>query len=119
MKVTSSYYLRNNFFYLFTDRNGDGLYTATEDEWVRTYGMGRGFTIDKICVPQGAAEDCSVDKVNILFKRPEPDAIISFDNGEGFNPTTRVRFVLKSPRDDLLSVLVETAGQISVQRYVE
>lgn len=108
-----------DFFYLFTDTNTDGFYTAGGSEWVQTYSIGRGFLIDRICIPQGVSENCAIDKANILFKRPEPDAIISVDDGGGFDPATRVRIVVMSPQNDKLSVLVETTGQISVERYSE
>jgi hypothetical protein len=111
----------NNFFFRFTDTNSDGLYTPGGSEWVETYNIGNRYLIDRICVPDGGSgEDCSVNTLNILFQRPEPDAIINATvAGGGYEQYDRARIVLISPQEDMLSVLVETTGQISVQRYEE
>ena len=104
--------------FLFTDVNGDGLYTSA-GEWIETYMLERGYRIDRVCVPSGLSEDCLVTEANILFRRPEPDAVINASFGSGFSQYGRVRIVIASPQGDKMSVLVEGAGQISVQRYTD
>ncbi len=107
----------NRSFTLFTDANEDGVYTSAGSEWVETYNLGQGYLIERICVPDGETEDCLVTDLSILFKRPEPDAIIRASFGSGFSQYERARIVVMSPREDRMSILVEAAGQISVQRY--
>jgi hypothetical protein len=64
-------------------------------------------------------ETCGIAKLDIVFKRPEPDAWISasgvsciLDNG---SCGEEARVLLKSPRGDKMAVVVYANGQISVQ----
>lgn len=110
----------NTAFYLYTDVDNDNFFTSAGTEWVETFSIGRGYLIDRLCVPSGStSEACDVVQLDILFKRPEPDAIIRASRGSGFATYDRARVVLASPQGKKLSVLVETTGQISVQRYNE
>ena len=116
----------NKQYVMFTDvrradggHGGDGLYTAPE-ELVTTYTIGRGYTIDKIYATDNAgrevdADECLTGKavVDILFKRPEPDAQIRLC-GDVSKLYTNAKIVLQSPRGDKMAVLVEVSGQISV-----
>lgn len=106
-------------FFLYTDVDNNSFFTSAGTEWVETFSIGRGYTIDRVCVPSGASETCGVTQLDILFRRPEPDAIIRASTGGGFATYDRARIVLESPQENKLSVLIETTGQISVQRYVE
>lgn len=108
----------NNQFFLYTDVDGNNFFTSAGTEWVETYGIGRGFTIDALCIPTGpTTENCTATELDVLFKRPEPDAIIRASLGSGFSVYDRARIVVKSPQEQLLSVLIEASGQISVQRF--
>ena len=107
----------NNFFFLYTDVDGNSFFTSAATEWVETFSIGRGYVIEQLCIPSGGEENCNVVALDILFKRPEPDAIIRASLGGGFSSYDRARIVVKSPQGQLLSVLVEATGQISVQRY--
>lgn len=110
----------NDKFYLYTDTDNNNFFTSIGTEWVETSSIGRGYFIDRLCVPSGTStENCTARVVDILFKRPEPDAIIRASFGSGFLQYDRVRIVLNSPQGNKLSVLVETTGQISIQRYDE
>lgn len=109
----------DNTFYLYTDVNNDNFMTSIGDEMTETVTIGRGYTIDRICIPSGGSEVCNVTELDMLFKRPEPDAIIRAASGAGFTQYNRARIVIVSPQNKKLSVLVETTGQISVQRYEE
>ena len=107
----------NNQFFLYADVDGNNFFTNIATEWIETYAIGRGYTIDRLCVPSGmASEDCTAAKLDILFKRPEPDAIIRASFGSAFNQYDRARIVVRSPQGNRLSIFVETTGQISVQR---
>ncbi len=105
----------NNSFNLYTDANGDAFYSLAGSELIELYAIGRGYRIDRICVDNGV-EYCDATNVDILFKRPEPDAIIRGDRGSGFDRYNRTKVVLISPQGSELAVLVEASGQISIQR---
>lgn len=110
----------NNLFFLYTDVDNNNFFTSVGTEWVETFSLGKGYTIDRLCRPTGpTTEDCGVTELDILFKRPEPDAIIRTSEGSGFTQYDRARIVLVSPQGKKLSVLIETTGQISVQRYAQ
>lgn len=106
---------------LFGDADVDGLWSAGEDVAPSPYSIERGYHIAKLCVPAGDdTESCnSVTQLDIIFKRPEPDAFISANGDSGIlDPNDleeSARIILRSPRDDETSVVVEIAGQISVQ----
>lgn len=101
-------------FYTFKDSNGN--YEQDAGEFVSGYNLGRGFTISDITANTGTIP--SIDRLAIRFKRPESDAIIqnretSSRNGDIYADT---RITVMSPKGEELSVVVESAGQISVQR---
>ncbi|PCH92030.1 hypothetical protein COB18_02385 [Candidatus Kaiserbacteria bacterium] len=107
----------NREFFLYADVDDNRFYTSAATEWIETVTIGNGYAIDSICIPTGVTtENCNITELDILFRRPEPDAIIRASDGSGFNTYTRARIVIKSPQGEKLSVLVETTGQISVQR---
>lgn len=86
-------------------------------ELVRSASIAGGFHIADVCiVPAGqSSELCAGDgvtQVDITFVRPEPDAHIRYN---GTTAAQSARIVLQSPRGDQKNVIVETAGQISVQ----
>ncbi len=99
-------------------RGEDGMRnTALED--VNTYYIGRGYKIKQFCARSDANTTC-VDvcdtcngSLDILFKRPEPDAAIRL-NGVGDILYEMAEIALISPRGDIMKVLVEVSGQISV-----
>jgi hypothetical protein len=98
-------------------------------ELVQSTSISRGFRVSKICVPAGtnSATCTSVNPVDIVFKRPEPDACISAGgisslivvNGaqQCTSSYDSARIVLSSPRGDTTSVVIERNGQISVNKY--
>lgn len=115
-------------YVLFGDLNDSGV--LDEDDYVEGeenappwfYRIERGYSVEKLCVPAGeSAEDCEqVEEVDIVFRRPEPDACISeggnspYDGGVCESEES-ARVVLISPRGDRASVIVELTGQIHVQ----
>ena len=105
-------------FFLYTDVDANNFFTSAGTEWVETFSIGRGYVIDSLCLPTGpTTETCTATELDMLFRRPEPDAIIRMSTGGGFTTYERARIVVRSPQDQRLSVLVEASGQISVQRY--
>ncbi len=105
----------------------DGIYTTLGGacplgELVTTTQIERGFRILYLCAPAGSAYNTCTQwsSLDIVFKRPEPDAIIS---AGGFScPLTlgtcfdSARIVVMSPRGDKASVIVYLNGQISVEK---
>lgn len=84
-----------------------------------------GYRISDLCVKASGApsESCGVQGVqqlHILFKRPEPDALISAGGNSCIlslgNCMESARIILESPRGQTISVVVEATGQISVQQ---
>ena len=80
-----------------------------------------GFRIADLLVGPPSGE-VPVDSIDILFKRPEPDACISSNgavtldiNGMCTSSIERTRIVFTSPRGGERSVVVEVTGQIAVQ----
>jgi hypothetical protein len=105
-------------FLLFADavsENGlyDGCPTSSECELVQSTNISQGYRVADVCVTGSGAESCGHSQLDVTFKRPEPDAYIRAD----LLPTLykKGRVVVRSPRGDLRSVVVETNGQISVQ----
>lgn len=102
-------------YVLFADVDKDGFFTSNlnlnENVEPSPYTIRSGFEISGLCAPEGT---CGVGKIDIVFRRPEPDAFIS-KNGDG-TPLDSARIILKSPRGDTMSVVVEINGQISVRR---
>ncbi len=99
--------------------DGDGLYTTPLEE-VSEYTIGRGYKINKLYALQSNgvksdASNCSTGNnvLDIVFKRPEPDAIIRLC-GDTNTIYSAAEIELISPRDDIMRVLVEVSGQISV-----
>jgi prepilin-type N-terminal cleavage/methylation domain-containing protein len=112
---------------LFADLGAtpDGLFTnASENVPPSPYAIGRGYKISELCAPAGTklsdnSYNCnspcpSSQRLDIVFKRPEPDAYIRAC-GASTPLQESARIVVSSPRGDLLSIVVEATGQISVQ----
>ena len=98
----------------------DGIYNGNVLELVNTYLIGKGYKLNKFCVVHGGAKTCKVFGIDtatldILFKRPEPDAYIRL-NGVKDQLYEHAEIELISPRGDTMRVLVEVSGQISVQK---
>jgi hypothetical protein len=104
---------------LITDPEADslGIWDSVSEN-VEISTMTGGYKINKITLTEigDATTECnniSPCRVDISFKRPEPDAFIKKD---GLNTLyRRADIELKSPRDNLKNVIVEITGQISVQ----
>ena len=104
-------------FELFADVNANGKWDAGET--VKQTTMSGGFTISDVCAPAG---DCGKSRVDVLFKRPEPDACISVSgtvslagDGHCISTVQRTSVEISSARGDTAQVTIEASGQISVQ----
>ena len=93
---------------LFTDRNANNRYD--NGEGVTTYQIGQGNEIESLCVNA----TCELSTLDILFRRPEPDAIFFSSPGVS-NPST-ARIIVGYP--DVVkkrTVRVWSTGQIAVE----
>lgn len=101
----------------------------------QTITIQRGYSIYDLCITPGAgqSEICnrasdsesvgSITRIDILFKRPEPDAYISYNGTATFTGNDVIpnalnesaRIVLASPRGDIKSVVVDNTGQIYIK----
>jgi prepilin-type N-terminal cleavage/methylation domain-containing protein len=123
----------NSSFISFADKKNptaNGYYdtptaTCTPDamtECLRRTNFTHGNIITKLCVIQSnGASECSpsVGRIDITFLRPNPDARIAFFNSAGtqisYPNHLGARIELRSPKGVFSSVVVSTAGQISVE----
>lgn len=105
--------------------NACGDLSSNNTECLDLLSLGRGNTIDSICVggevSSGSlnASVCdalqNASAVNIVFKRPFPDAIIKTDDGREWNI---VRITIQAPNTDTKSkdIIVTRLGKISVEQ---
>lgn len=106
-------------YVLFADAvTANGLYDS--GELVQSIAIERGYTIQKLCAtPINGSEDCTLTQLDILFKRPEPDAWISANGTSCIllsgSCQESARIFVNSPRGDVYSILVDVNGQVSVQ----
>jgi type II secretory pathway pseudopilin PulG len=104
---------------LFADAvQTDGLYTAGEQ--VESFSIDHGYRIEKLCAPAGTdITTCqSVNQLDVLYKRPEPDAWISANGNSCIvsqsNCQESARVGLVSPVGDRTNFVVDINGQVSV-----
>ena len=107
-------------YILFADTNQNGIYDT--GELVQSYTITRGFRIGALCATDYAnsgIEDCTLSSLDVLFKRPEPDAHISANGAScTLQPSLckwTSRVIMQSPRGNMKSVVIPANGQMSVQ----
>lgn len=104
----------NNYFY------DDGMPSLCDAECVTQYQLNRGNFISNFCATlSSGAEQCvsgtgdTITDLHILFRRPNPDAIIKSDDmGDSFKSA---RIVIESPEGNIREIRVFLTGQISLQ----
>lgn len=111
-------------YIIFADAvSANGLYD--QGEFVRTMSINRGYKILRLCAPAGTDPACTggsvVSRLDILFVRPEPDALIAVPPAQCFKAASpacqsNARIVLKSPQGGTMSVSVQANGQIAVDQ---
>lgn len=104
---------------------GNGVYDCPDPanpatcELVETTTIVGGHQITSLCVrPNGNLTFvCGKSSLDILFKRPEPDAYIRATTGSVADGVLyeAAQIVLSSPRGQQKTVIIEHTGQISVQ----
>ena len=103
---------------LFGDKNNNQAYDG--DEIVSVYTMRAGYGLSEMCATRSSdgASRCAsrneISTLTVMFKRPEPDAIIRSDVvSETYRDVT---FTLLSPSGATRSVTVTSTGQISINQ---
>ena len=112
-------------FILFSDSNNSGKYNgnwdckSSSDSCVNSYSIKRGNYISSIFIissDTGCSSvdgGCSVDKLDITFLRPDPNA--RFDSPSK-NNITEAKIIISSANGDTRNVVVNSTGQISIGR---
>lgn len=110
-------------YILFADVANKGTFALSADsgEIVSTTAIPSGYSVYGLCVPASVTtENCSITKLDIAFRHPEPDAWISTGDvscayGNG-SCAESAMILLRSPRGDTMGVAVYANGQISVSK---
>lgn len=102
---------------------GNGYYESSVDgSPISTFNLSEGNTITELCVYSGNSASCmnsedESSQVDIVFRRPEPDAIIS---SESITNADRAEITITSAlRDKQKRITVRNTGQISVESVVQ
>ena len=114
-------------YVLFGDAiQANGLYDCPQPgtnncELVETTNLPAGYSVYGLCeTPSSGVESCNTSKLDIVFKRPEPDAWISASGSSCITDNSAcgqsARILLRSPHGDQMSVVIYANGQISVQK---
>lgn len=107
---------------LFADANNSGT-SDDGDGVIKETTLRGGFSVSDICVRTYAgATNCGEAAVDVVFRRPEPDACISVDGvgtydaeGDCTSNYNQARIVIEGPTGATADIVVESSGQISVQ----
>jgi prepilin-type N-terminal cleavage/methylation domain-containing protein len=102
----------NTTIIFFTDTNSNDVYTAGTDAIIQSTTITRGSIVSAICVyNNGACTD--VDNVSVVFRRPDPSAIIKVTSG-GIS-YANLRITLRAIDNTTKVVIVNSTGQVSVE----
>jgi hypothetical protein len=109
-------------YILFADTEGTGIYdpNASPSELVQSTNIQQGYLLTNLCATpaSGTQPVCGLASMDILFKRPEPDAYISINGASAtLNPAAlqqEADITLTSPKGDTNKVVVDATGQIYV-----
>ena len=110
----------NKNFILFSDTNSSGIFNGNpscpvgDAECIQKYSISRGSYIKDICINSDAS--CGITKLTILFKKPNPNAIMSAVNSQSnLSNLTSAKIIISSASGATSSVIVTNVGQIYVQ----
>jgi hypothetical protein len=113
----------SSIYQLFADVNRNGYYDNS-DAVITSTTINPGYYISSLCVGETSGSDnCGVSVVDVVFRRPEPDACISEGESTTFtspkytcvSQLNRMYLILESRSGEQSKVTVEKSGQISVQ----
>lgn len=100
----------------FEPNAGCGTVTLPLTECIKRVDFRNGIYVSNVC-DATTCPAAGASRMNIIFIRPNPDAIIYFASGlNNFGPpVTSARIQLTSPKGGVKYVNIESTGQISVQ----
>ncbi len=93
--------------------SGNSLCPVGDPECIQRYSIGRGSFIEKICTGLDPLCPDQAQVLTILFKRPNPNALIYYEGS--LSTSTSARIIVSSASNATTSVIVTSAGQIYVQ----
>ena len=99
-------------YILFADLNDNSEYDG-QSEIVEVFNINNHYRISDLCglTPNGSTCVAGVSTIDIVFKRPDPDAIISSNTGVNHR---KAEIILQSSSGEERKVSIWTTGQISV-----
>lgn len=109
----------SSLYRLFADVNTNDAYNGTRrcrsgnDECITLHTLSGGFTVTELCAAQGTNACTSVNELNILFKRPDPDAIIKAPNGTQYS-SVRITIGIEGT-DVSRDIMIQSTGHIAVE----
>ena len=119
--------LGNNQMILFADSdpaNPDGVYTPNSDSLITTYTLTNGGLISSLCVtnnppipPNPCVSSPAATSVDITFKRPDPNAIITANSvsASTLNYAYAEIKVENASKTSTRTIVVRGTGEIAVQ----
>lgn len=105
-------------YIFFADKNQNQYYDSgwtcpSSSECLKKTGLSYG--VDSLCyIPTSGSEVCDVDRVDVTFYRPDPEASFRFD-GQTIAGVKGARMRFRSPNGTIRSVVVYTTGHVSIQ----
>lgn len=95
---------------------GDGKYDNSDIQ-ESLYTITRGAIVSGFCFSDGCSSPDSgvYTRLDITFKRPNPDAVINAYNSSGWTPKPYAAILIKGTDGSLRQVIVRGTGQVSVQ----
>jgi hypothetical protein len=112
-----------SIYQLFADVNRNGVYDGG-DSIVEATTIKGGYSITALCARTvgSSVDDCTVSTLDIVFRRPEPDACVSVGGVATFSSKficvsnyDKASVRVDSNRGQHATVVVEMSGQISAQ----
>jgi prepilin-type N-terminal cleavage/methylation domain-containing protein len=108
-----------NSVVVFVDTNNNNAYDTGEQ--IETINMLQGLTVSNFCVTLTGGTDCKtgasplITYVDIMFRRPDPDALYKSDTPTGGSYISASITLLSPQTGKTKTITVYTTGQISVQ----
>lgn len=113
----------NTKFTLFFDANKDSIFTSgptpgvAPDETLAAYVLKRSSIVQDLKVGTDSNNiTAHPDSLNIVFKRPDPDAIITAVTGGSRTIVSYAEVILKGPDATTRKIVVRKTGQISIEK---
>lgn len=112
------------YFILFADTNHSGSYDTSSDdgtgcialtECVTFFKVEQGNAISKFCADNSCSDTGAIDRLDILFTRPNPEPAVKAYKGGLAIPASSASITVSSPQGVTKTVSVSPSGQISIK----